>query len=437
MLNQYNNVLKNEILSKLSVIQSDGHFKVVCTVTLDKPVKLNYGEIYEKMFATRGKTFPYVLASLSSYYGNLNQESTKQLELIINGDFEGVKSRNEEAIKLLKYLLNICEVLETQEGFSIISNVRSADEEFKLLRLILQKFLGVFKKEDSDRFHVISKIYEHFKDRQVRLFNPLIQLYNELGRDVSDYKTAIKVNKKLTNKIISTFNDNEARYIEVLKELASTNSKLFGDKLLVLLDLLEDKISDDDIDKCKHLLSFYFNKLDRFIELIDSDFYDICTKYSTVDDDILDNIRLSISQNLVDGKIIQEKLVKSNQYFIVFECNGGYENVYNFIRDNGISSYSILMKITSSEILKNKSTSFLVNALYVDIDEAVDNYNTALPIESIEINQEHYIKLIDSKASDEESQKKAMVVYTSVLLVENGFELSKLPFLQKIIYDFS
>lgn len=433
MLNNYIQTLKNEITSNFGIYEGENEFKFLFSIKLKDAIDINYGEIYEKMFGSRSQHFQYALPALNKFYGSAGENIKKALSDILQGDFNGIKSRDPDAIKVLKVLAEIADIVEKGDTLQIISSVRDAENEFNNLRMVLAKLTGEFKKEDSDRFKVISAIYDHFKDRPVKIFNPLIQAYSTLGKDKLTYEEAIKINKKTVKKILELFNANEAVYIETISELNSLSPKLFGKNMSVINDLLSDRVSDEEIDNYKPLLSFYFQRLDSLVELATNPLSDVVNQYRSIEDNEIADIKTKV-ENLFGGQsIVHERMLNSKEYMIAVSYLGRYEPIIKFIEEEGIKVFSVLMILPATEknVKDNPSLRFLITSLSGDLDDAIDEFGKKPQLNIKKIGSSDAIQLIGTNSNTEEGKNHAMMMYLSILAVLHGFDANKLPFVQK------
>jgi hypothetical protein len=433
MLNNYIKTLKNEITSNFGIYEGVNEFKFLFSIKLKDSIDINYSEIYEKMFGSRAQHLQYALPALNKFYGSAGDSIKKALSDILQGDFTGIKSRDADAIKVLKVLAEITDIIEKGDTLKIIASVRDAENEFNNLRMVLSKLTGEFKKEDADRFKVISAIYDHFKDRPVKIFNPLIQAYSTLGKDKLTYEEAIKINKKAVKKILELFNSNEAVYVETIAELNSLSPKLFGKSMAVINDLLADRVSDEDIDNYKPLLSFYFQRLDSLVELATNPISDVVNQYRSIEDKEIAEVKSKVETLFGDQSIVHERMLNSKEYMLAVSYLGRYEPIIKFIEDEGIKVFSVLMILPPAEnsVKDNPSLRFLITSLSGDLDDAIDEFGKKPYLEIKKIGSSDAIQLIGTNSNTEEGKNHAMMMYLSILAVLHGFDANKLPFVQK------
>lgn len=433
MLNNYIQTLKNEITSNFGIYEGVNEFKFLFSIKLKDAIDINYSEIYEKMFGNRAQHLQYALPALNRFYGSAGDGIKKALSDILQGDFTGIKSRDADAIKVLKVLAEITDIIEKGDTLKIIASVRDAENEFNNLRMVLSKLTGEFKKEDADRFKVISAIYDHFKDRPVKIFNPLIQAYSTLGKDKLTYEEAIKINKKAVKKILELFNSNEAVYVETIAELNSLSPKLFGKSMAVINDLLTDRVSDEEIDNYKPLITFYLQRLDSLVELAKNPIAEVVNQYLGIEDKKIEEIKAKVSETFGADSIVNERMLKSKEYLIAVSYLGRYEPIIKFIEDNEIKVFSVLMILPETEpsIKDNPSLRFLITALSGDLDDAIDEFGRKPNLEIKKVGSVDAIQLIGTGSNNEAGKDHAMMLYLAILATLHGFDANKLPFVQK------
>ncbi|MFA5404547.1 MAG: hypothetical protein WC358_06400 [Ignavibacteria bacterium] len=397
------------------------------------PIDINYSEIYEKMFGNRTQHLQYALPALNKFYGSAGDGIKKALSDILQGDFTGIKSREQDSIKVLKVLSEITDIIEKGGTLQIISSVRDSESEFNDLRMILAKLTGEFKKEDADRFKVISAVYSHFKDRPAKIFTPLIREYAALGKDELTYEEASKINKKSVKKLLDIFNANEKVYVETISELTKLSPKLFGKSMSSIYDLLSDRVSDEEIDNYKPLLSFYLQRLDSLVELATSSLAEIVNQYRSIEDKEIAEIKSKVESIFGDQSIVHERMLSSKEYMIAVSYLGRYEPVIKFIEDEDIKVFSVLMILPQTEksVKDNPSLRFLITALSGDFDEAIDEFGKKPILEIKKIGSADSIQLIGTNQNTDEGKNHAMMMYLSILAVLHGFDANKLPFVQK------
>jgi hypothetical protein len=433
MLNKYIQTLKNEITSNFGIYEGVNEFKFLFSIKLKDPIDINYSEIYEKMFGNRTQHLQYALPALNKFYGSAGDGIKKALSDILQGDFTGIKSREQDSIKVLKVLSEITDIIEKGGTLQIISSVRDSESEFNDLRMILAKLTGEFKKEDADRFKVISAVYSHFKDRPAKIFTPLIREYAALGKDELTYEEASKINKKSVKKLLDIFNANEKVYVETISELTKLSPKLFGKSMSSIYDLLSDRVSDEEIDNYKPLLSFYLQRLDSLVELATSSLAEIVNQYRSIEDKEIAEIKSKVESIFGDQSIVHERMLSSKEYMIAVSYLGRYEPVIKFIEDEDIKVFSVLMILPQTEksVKDNPSLRFLITALSGDFDEAIDEFGKKPILEIKKIGSADSIQLIGTNQNTDEGKNHAMMMYLSILAVLHGFDANKLPFVQK------
>lgn len=433
MLNKYIQTLKNEITSNFGIYEGVNEFKFLFSIKLKDPIDINYSEIYEKMFGNRTQHLQYALPALNKFYGSAGDGIKKALSDILQGDFTGIKSREQDSIKVLKVLSEITDIIEKGGTLQIISSVRDSESEFNDLRMILAKLTGEFKKEDADRFKVISAVYSHFKDRPAKIFTPLIREYAALGKDELTYEEASKINKKSVKKLLDIFNSNEKVYVETISELTKLSPKLFGKSMSSIYDLLSDRVSDEEIDNYKPLLSFYLQRLDSLVELATSSLAEIVNQYRSIEDKEIAEIKSKVESIFGDQSIVHERMLSSKEYMIAVSYLGRYEPVIKFIEDEDIKVFSVLMILPQTEksVKDNPSLRFLITALSGDFDEAIDEFGKKPILEIKKIGSADSIQLIGTNQNTDEGKNHAMMMYLSILAVLHGFDANKLPFVQK------
>jgi len=433
MLNKYIQTLKNEITSNFGIYEGVNEFKFLFSIKLKDPIDINYSEIYEKMFGNRTQHLQYALPALNKFYGSAGDGIKKALSDILQGDFTGIKSREQDSIKVLKVLSEITDIIEKGGTLQIISSVRDSESEFNDLRMILAKLTGEFKKEDADRFKVISAVYSHFKDRPAKIFTPLIREYAALGKDELTYEEASKINKKSVKKLLDIFNANEKVYVETISELTKLSPKLFGKSMSSIYDLLSDRVSDEEIDNYKPLLSFYLQRLDSLVELATSSLAEIVNQYRSIEDKEIAEIKSKVESIFGDQSIVHERMLSSKEYMIAVSYLGRYEPVIKFIEDEDIKVFSVLMILPQTEksVKDNPSLRFLITALSGDFDEAIDEFGKKPILEIKKIGSADSIQLIGTNRNTDEGKNHAMMMYLSILAVLHDFDANKLPFVQK------
>lgn len=433
MLNNYLNILKNEITSNFGVYDGVNEFKVLFSIKTDKSIAIDYVSIYEKLFGNRGEHSKYALPALSKFYGSVNPEVTQAFSKILEGNFDGVKSRDPNAIKILKILLEIVDIIEKGETLSIISSVRNAEAEFNNLRLVLSKLTGEFKKEDADRFKVISAIYAQFKDKPVSIFKPILSEYAKISQSPVSYDEALKSNKNVAKKLLATFNANESYYVETISELRSMSPKLFSKSISEIDDLLADRVSDQEIDNYKPLITFYLQRLDSLVELAKNPIAEVVNQYLGIEDKKIEDIKAKVSEIFGADSIVNERMLNSREYLIAVSYLGRYEPIIKFIEDNDIKVFSVLMILPETEpsIKDNPSLRFLITALSGDLDDAIDEFGRKPTLEIKKVGSVDAIQLIGTGSNNEAGKDHAMMLYLAILASLHGFDANKLPFVQK------
>lgn len=433
MLNNYLSTLKNEITSNFGIYDGVNDFRFIFKVKLDKPIDVNYSEIYEKMFGNRSQHTQYSIPAFAKFYGVSGEEIKTSLANVLSGDFTGIKSRDQNSLKVLKVLSSIVDIIEKEDSLRIISSVRDAESEFNNLRMVLTKLTGEFKKEDADRFKVITSIYEKFKDKPVKIFLPLVQTYSELSEKGLEYSEAKKINKKLVSKLLDIFNSNETVFVETISELQSISPKLFGKSMAQINDLLSDRVSDDEIDNYKPLISFYLQHIDSLVELAKTPLSTIVNQYTSIDDDRIQELKNNISTVFGSDVIVDERLIDAKTYMFAISYGGRYEPIIKFIEDNDIKIFTVLMILPETEIpiKDNPSLRFLITALSDDIDDAIDELGRKPSLDIKQIGQYEAIQLIGTGSNNQDGKDYAMIMYLSILAVTHGFDAKKLPFVQK------
>lgn len=430
MLNNYMHTLWNEIVTNFGIYDGQSDFRFIFVMKSDKELGLDYPSIYERMFGDKKHSERYAVAALERFYGKTTPEVVEALRQIIAGDFSGIKNRDENAIKVLRIIAEIVNIVNMGGSRQVILSVRDAEEEFEGIRVILEKLTGAFAKEDSDRFKVISKIHEYFKTRRNKAFNSIVDLYSKLSEKEIDYKSAISKDKKLTNQLIKMFNDNESTYVEMINEFSSLGVNLNIDSLK---EALTDQVSDSEIESYKRTIQFYAKHLDALVELAKYDLNSIATDYAAIDDDSITQMKESVKSTFGEGSLIQEKLVGSNSYMYVVSIRGRYEPILKFIDEHEIRVFTLLMLVPKVEnpITSSPSLRFLITSLCDDVDTAIDEFGKKPSIEVKRIGDENAVYLIGTQQNDKKGRENALALYLSMLAVEHGFDAKKLPFVQK------
>lgn len=430
MLNNYMHTLWNEIVTNFGIYDGQSDFRFIFVMKSDKELGLDYPSIYERMFGDKKHSERYAVAALERFYGKTTPEVVEALRQIIAGDFSGIKNRDENAIKVLRIIAEIVNIVNMGGSRQVILSVRDAEEEFEGIRVILEKLTGAFAKEDSDRFKVISKIHEYFKTRRNKAFNSIVDLYSKLSEKEIDYKSAISKDKKLTNQLIKMFNDNESTYVEMINEFSSLGVNLNIDSLK---EALTDQVSDSEIESYKRTIQFYAKHLDALVELAKYDLNSIATDYAAIDDDSITQMKDSVKSSFGEGSLIQEKLLGSNEYMYVVSIRGRYEPILKFIDEHSIRVFTLLMLVPEVEnpITSSPSLRFLITSLCDDVDTAIDEFGKKPSIEVKRVGEENAVYLIGTQQNDKKGRENALALYLSMLAVEHGFDAKKLPFVQK------
>lgn len=434
MLSNYLITLKNEITSNFGVYDGINEFKVLLSIKLDKSIEVNYSEIYEKLFGSRDEHAKYAIPALSRFYGSVNNEVKVALQDILNGSFDGVKSRDPNSIKVIRILSELVDIIETSQNLEIISSVRNSESEFNDLRMVLSKLTGEFKKEDSDRFKIISLLFDKFKENPVSIFKPLINLYNQLSSDRSmSYDEAMKSNKKIVRKLLDMFSENESTYVETINEIHSISPKLFGKVMNQIEDLLTDRVSDEEIDNYRPLITFYLQRLDSLVELAKNTMSEIVNSYLGIEDNRIAELKTRINSVFGADSIVHERLLNSKEYLIAISFIGRYEPIIKFIEDEDIKVFSVLMILPEIEhpVQSNPSLRFLITSLSGDVDDAIDEFGRKPNLDIKKVGSSKAIQLIGTGSNTQEGKDHAMMLYLSILATIHGFDANKLPFVQK------
>jgi len=435
MLNNYTSTLKNEIVSNFGIYKGENEFKFIFTFKSSKELKVDYGAIYEKMFGSKKNYTHYSIVALNRFYGNVNDGLKKAMTDILSGNFEGVKSRDPDAIKVITVLSEIVDIIDRGNSREIISSVRDADSEFNNLKLVLNKLAGLFAKEDSDRFTVISKLYSYFKNKNSKQFNPLVKKYAEISETPTTFENATKTNKKATTALIEMFNTNEADYSATIEELLSLSPSLFGKDVSEIKELMSDQIGDAEIDNYKPLISFYAQHLDSLVDLAKEDLATIVTQYSALEDKNVASMRESTIGEFGEHSIVHERIRGSREYLFAVSFLGRYEKILKFIEDNELKVFTVLMVLPEVDppINTNPSLAFLLTAFSEDIDEAIDEYGKKPNLDTRKLGNNTAVYLLGTASNDDKGKEHAMMTYLSILAVIHGFDATKLPFVQKFI----
>lgn len=433
MLSSYVKTLRNEIVSNFGIYESLDDFKFIFASKLDRDIKLNYSLVYEKMFGTKKNYEKYAAAAFKRFYGNSDGLITNAFTEILKGNFDGIKSRSPESLSVLKTLLDVIDIISNSSASNIISSVRDADSEFNKIQQVLSKLTGIFKKEEADKFKIISSIVEYFRNRGIKLFSPLINKYREISESSIDFAEAKKANKKAVDDLFKIFNDKENEYVSTIDELNGLGSSLLGRDIKKITELVHDQVSDEDIDEYTSLIVFYCRHFDSLVDLANDDLGDIIEEYSSIDDSrIIDN-RKMIKSSFGDDSIISEKFVNSKEYLFACNVHGRYEDILKFIDSNKIKIFTVLLIETNAikSLSSNKSLAFLITSLNGDLDDAIDNYGELPDLEIKNIGDDKAVYLLGTTTNNDSGREYAMIVYLSILAVTHGFDAKKLPFVQK------
>jgi hypothetical protein len=435
MLSNYIQMLRNEIVSNFGIYEAVNEFKFIFSIKADKDLKVDFSSIYERMFGSKKNYDKYSLAALHKFYGGVDDGVKQALLAILSGDFEGVKSRNTDAIKILSILSDVVDIIERGRSKEIIESVRDAENEFNNLRVVLSKLTGAFKKEDSDKFKVITKLYSYFKNKNSSIFNPLVKKYEEIAKSEIDYNEAIKVNKNGVNSILELFNSREADYTETINELSSLSPKLFGKDVSSLKELITDQISDAEIDNYKPLISFYLQHLDSLVDLAKEDLPNIILDYSALDDNKIEETKTVIKSAFGEDSIVHERILGSKEYLFAISFAGRYEPILKFIEDNKLKVFTVLMVLPPVDppVTSNPSLRFLITSLSGDMDDAIDEFGRKPNLDVRKLGNSDALYLIGTGSNTEAGKEHAMMIYLSTLAVIHGFDAKKLPFVQKFV----
>jgi uncharacterized protein YdiU (UPF0061 family) len=432
MINEYYKILNNELTSNFSLFEAKSNFAISMVLKSDSNFKIDYAEIYQKMFYSNKNSERTSKIALDAIYGNPSESMISVMNKLIKGDLGPLKERDVDANTLLRILLELIDSVTVSDTKEVLSSVRDTDLEFSSLKKVIQLLTGIFSKEDSDRFDVISKIYKYFKSKGISVFKKLIEKYDSLldgSNDELTYESANKKNKKLVAELISIFNENESNYAEVISELSSIKSSKFAG-IGAIDDALSNRISDDAIEEYRDVITFCFKHLNELLELRNHDIEELASKYEAIVDKKIEKLIESTKTRFGNDSIKWEKLYRLNVYMLAVHCNGRLEDIIDYLKKHEISSYQVFMVLNDTErqVLKNPSLGFLIEALEGDLDDALDNFGAPASLSVLAYDDESDVRIYGSTDKDDKSAK---ITYLSILACLNGFDAKKLPFVQK------
>lgn len=451
MLSNYNAILRNELTSNFKIYDAKHRFLVIFGVSTGDPIKVDAKDIYERLFTSSKNNIESALHAIIKVKGSsyATSEIYAALEKLFSGDFSGIQSRDPETIKIINILSQLIQSVESSDSVEVLTAVRNSASEISKLRTFLMKLTGDYKKQEADKFEVISKLYDYFKTRNSKPFADLFNLYDSLvkkstgnltrdpkfGSKVEplDYKSANRISKKTTEAILKLFDTKESYYTEIVKEIAEISPSLFGAELNSLNDILNNKISTEQLEEIKHLIRFYLHNLNALLILSNNDLGELGIKYDAIDDSFVDSFKEKVAATFGEDSLVHKDIKGSSQYVIGISCTSDYETILDFLKNDEIREFSVYMIFSEDKYrsLDQKAIGFLEKALEGDLDDALDSYGVKPALTTSSFPEGMGVKLLGTNARDEEGIKHSKIIYYSIVAVEMGFTPNNLSFFQK------
>jgi len=451
MLSNYNAMLRNELTSNFKIYDARHKFMVIFGISTGHPIKVDAKDIYERLFSSSKNNLESASHAIMKVKGGsyVTSEMFNVLEELLKGDFKTIQSRDPNSIKIINVLSHLIQAVESSDSIEVLTAVRNSASEISKLRTFLMKLVGDYTKQDADKFEVVSKMYDYFKTRNSKPFADLFNLYDTLvkkspetltrdskfGSKVEqlDYKSANKISKKTTEAIIKLFNSKESYYTEIVQEIAEISPSLFGNEINSLNDILNNKISTEQLNEIKPLIRFYLHNLNALQILASNELSELGIKYDTVDDSFVDAFKEKVTSAFGASSLIHNDIKGSSKYVIGITCETDYDTILDFLKNDEIKEFSVYMIFPSDKYatLDQKAIGFLEKALEGDLDEALDSYGTKADITTSSLLEGTGVKLLGTNGNDEEGIKHSKILYYSIVAVEMGFNPNNLAFFQK------